>query len=176
MTSNHKHFHRPFGDYSPKISESAITFEQSTILGDVTIGEKSSVWFGAVLRGDVNFIRIGRNTNIQDNSTVHVTKGGSPTVIGDNVTVGHNAVVHACTVEDNVLVGMGAIILDDAKISKNSLVAAGAVVTGGKTFPPGSLILGSPAKVARKLTETEIEKIQESADKYFELAGNYFSS
>lgn len=140
------------------------------IIGDVSIKSGSSVWYNAVLRGDEGAICIGSNTNIQDLVMVHVSKN-APTAIGDNVTIGHGAIIHGCTVEDNVLIGMGSIILDRARIGKNSIVGAGSLVTQGKCFPEGSLILGSPAKVKRPLTAEEIEKVQNSAKNYAALAG-----
>ena len=140
------------------------------IIGDVNIKSGSSIWYNAVLRGDEGAICIGSNTNIQDLVMVHVSKNTS-TVIGNNVTVGHGAIIHGCTIEDNVLIGMGSIILDRAQIGKNSIVGAGSLVTQGKYFPEGSLILGSPAKVKRPLTEEEIENVQSSAKNYAALAG-----
>ena len=140
------------------------------IIGDVSIKSGSSIWYNAVLRGDKGAICIGSNTNIQDLVMVHVSKNTS-TVIGDNVTVGHGAIIHGCTIEDNVLIGMGSIILDRAQIGKNSIVGAGSLVTQGKCFPEGSLILGSPARVKRPLTAEEIENVQSSAKNYAALAG-----
>ena len=124
--------------------------------GDVTMGRGCSVWYNAVIRGDEAPITIGENTNIQDNATLH-TSFGHPLIIGSGVTIGHNAVVHSCTIKDNVLIGMGAIVLDDAVIGNNCIVGAGALVTKGTVIPDGSMVLGSPAKVKRALTEEEIE-------------------
>lgn len=139
------------------------------VVGDVTIKENSSVWYNTVIRGDVAPVSIGRNTNIQDLVMIHVASG-FPTSVGDGVTVGHSAILHGCTVEDNVLIGMGAIVLNGARIGKNSIVGAGALVTQNKTFPEGSLILGSPARVLRSLTEEEIGKNRQSAEHYAALA------
>src|SRR5688572_16669276 len=139
---------------SPKVHPSAYIAPGATVIGDVTLGEESSVWYGAVLRGDINRIVIGPRSNIQDGSVVHLADD-LPTLVGELVTVGHKAILHACTVEDEVLVGMGAIVLDGAEIGARSIIGAGALVTGGKKIPPGSLVLGSPAKVVRALTLEE---------------------
>lgn len=158
----------------PELGKDVLVASGARIIGDVVAGAETNIWFNVVIRGDVNTIRIGFRSNIQDNAVVHVTRGTGPTSIGSDVTIGHSAVIHACTIEDNCLVGMGAVILDGAVIRKNSLVAAGSVVTPGKDFPPGSMIMGSPAKVARALTEKEIKSLQESADHYVQLARTYF--
>jgi len=158
----------------PELGKDTFIASGAHVIGDVVAGNETNIWFNVVIRGDVNTIRIGFRTNIQDNSVVHVTRGTGPTSIGSDVTIGHSAIIHACTVEDNCLIGMGAVILDGAVIRKNSLVAAGSVVTPGKDFPPGSMIMGSPAKVVRALTEKEIKSIQDSADHYVELARSYF--
>jgi carbonic anhydrase/acetyltransferase-like protein (isoleucine patch superfamily) len=147
------------------IHQSVIIFPGARVVGDVKIGEKSSVWYNAVVRGDMGSVTIGKYSNIQDNCVVH-----SPTVIGDYVTVGHAAVVHACEIMDNCLIGMNSTVLDEAKINKNSIVAAGAVVTHGKDFPSGSLIMGIPAKVVRKLSKDEIFNIKEHAIRYADRA------
>lgn len=152
-----------------KIDPSVYTAPGAHIVGNVTIGAGSSVWYNTVIRADEAPIIIGNNTNIQDLVTVHVGTD-IPTVIGDGVTVGHNAIVHGCTVEDNVIVGMGAILLNGSHIRRNSIVGAGALVTQGKDFPEGSLILGSPAKVVRSLTPEEIEGIRRNAEVYVKLA------
>ena len=143
------------------------------LIGDLEVGRDSSLWFNVVVRADVHYVRIGERTNIQDNSTVHVTSGEAPCVIGNDVTIGHNAIVHACTVEDLCLIGMGAVILDQAVIGAESLVGAGALVTQGKRFPPRSLIHGSPAKVVRSLTEAELRGLRESAEHYVSAARGY---
>lgn len=152
----------------------------ATVIGDVEIGEKSSVWFGCVIRGDVHRIRIGARTNIQDLSMVHVThykhpdkSDGHPTIIGDDVTVGHRVMLHGCTIEDACLIGMSATILDGAVIGRESIVGAGALVTGGKIFPPRSLILGSPAKAVRTLSDEEVEELYASAKRYVAFARSY---
>lgn len=138
------------------------------LVGDVEVGDDSSVFYNAVLRGDLAPIRIGRRTNIQDNVTVHVSTD-VPTVIGNEVTVGHNAVLHACTIDDNVMVGMGAIVMDGAHIKKNCIVGAGAIVTQGKEFPENSLVLGAPAHVVRELTTEEIEGVRGGVERYVEI-------
>jgi len=147
------------------IHQSVKIFPGARVAGDVKIGEKSSVWYNAVVRGDIGSVTIGKYSNIQDNCVVH-----SPTVIGDYVTVGHAAVVHACKILDKCLIGMNSTVLDEAKINENSIVAAGAVVTHGKKFPPGSLIMGIPAKVVRELKDEEMENIKNHAIRYAELA------
>jgi carbonic anhydrase/acetyltransferase-like protein (isoleucine patch superfamily) len=140
------------------------------VIGRVEIGEESSVWFGAVLRGDVNSIRIGRRSNIQDNCTIHVDEGAHPTTIEDEVTVGHNAILHGCKIQSRVLIGMGAIILDGAEIGEDCIVGAGALVLEGAVIPPGTLALGLPAKKFRPLTDQEVEMIRGSAAHYVKQA------
>lgn len=157
-----------FNGKKPEISEGIFIADSADVIGDVVIGKNSSVWFGSVIRGDEGKIIIGENSNIQDNATVH-----SETTIGNGVTVGHNAIVHGCTVEDNVLVGMGSTILDGAIIGRDSIVGAGALVTGGKVFPEKSLILGSPAKQVRELSEEEVESIKKNAVEYVKLSESY---
>jgi len=149
----------------PVIGERVFLAEGARLIGDVTIGNDSSVFYNAVLRADLASIVVGERTNIQDNVTVHLSLDEG-VVIGNEVTVGHNAVLHACTIDDNVLIGMGAIVMDGAHIKKNSIVGAGAIVTQGKEFPEGSLILGSPAHVVRELTEDEIRKAHEGVEHY----------
>ena len=144
-------------------------FEGARVVGDVKLGENVSVWYNAVIRGDEAPIEIDDNSNVQDNAVIHVSED-TPVKIGKNVSVGHGAIVHGCTIEDDVLIGMGAIILNNAHISKNCLVGAGALVTENKTFPEGSLIIGSPAKAVKQLTEEQIKGIKENADTYLKLA------
>ncbi|HBT49529.1 MAG: Carbonic anhydrase [Caldanaerobacter subterraneus] len=158
----------------PQIDEKAYIAETAEIIGDVEIKKDVNIWYGAVLRGDVDKIVVEEGTNIQDNCVVHVTDG-HPCYIGKYCTIGHGAIVHACKVGNNVLIGMGAIILDDAEIGDNCIIGAGALVTGGKKIPPGSLVIGSPAKVVRQLTEEEIESIHKSYEHYVELAKLHFS-
>lgn len=160
---------------APQIAENVFCAQGTSIIGDVKLEEGANIWFGAVLRGDVNSIYVGKNTNIQDNSTVHVA-GDYPTHIGDGVTVGHNCIIHGCEIKENCLIGMGSIILDGAVIGKNSIVGAGSLVTMNKSFPENSLILGSPARAFRKLSEEEIEKIKASAAHYVEYAADYMEA
>ncbi|MBE6493125.1 MAG: gamma carbonic anhydrase family protein [Methanosphaera stadtmanae] len=151
------------------MSEKTKIFDGAKLIGNVEMKDNVSIWYNAVLRGDIEPITIDENSNVQDNCVVHVSKN-YPVKIGKNVSVGHGAIVHGCTIEDNVLIGMGAIILNGAHIEKNCLVGAGALVTENKTFPEGSLIIGSPAKAIRQLTEEEIESITENATHYVELS------
>jgi carbonic anhydrase/acetyltransferase-like protein (isoleucine patch superfamily) len=161
----------------PKISASAWIAPSAAVLGDVTLGEHASVWFGAVLRGDVNHIVIGDYTNVQDGAVVHVTHGGHPALIGKRVTIGHKALLHACTVGDDCLIGMGSILLDGVEIGDGSIVGAGALVTPGKKFPPGSLILGSPAKAVRPVKPGErLEMIDQGWKNYHGYVQEYRKS
>ena len=161
-------------DSSPRIHPTAFTAANATVIGDVTLGEESSVWFQCALRGDINRIVIGPRSNIQDGAVVHLSDEFG-TEVGELVTVGHKAILHACKIGDEVLVGMGAIVLDGAKIGARSIVGAGAIVTGGKVFPPGSLILGTPAKVVRTLTLEEQSGIRTWADRYVTLSREYIA-
>ena len=157
----------------PKIHESAFIEESAKIIGDVEIGENSSVWFNAVVRGDVHYIRIGARTNVQDNCTLHVTKDIFPLILGSDITVGHNVILHGCVVKDRCLIGMGSIILDNAEIGEDSIIGAGALVTEGMKVPSGSLVLGIPGKVVRSLKPEEIARIKKSANNYIEYSKNY---
>ena len=161
-------------DSVPRIHPTAFTAANATIVGDVTLGEESSVWYQCVLRGDINRIVIGPRSNIQDGAVVHLSDAFG-TEVGELVTVGHKAILHACKIGDEVLVGMGAIVLDGAEIGARSIIGAGAVVTGGKVFPPGSLILGTPAKVVRTLTLDEQAGIRTWADRYVTLSREYIA-
>jgi carbonic anhydrase/acetyltransferase-like protein (isoleucine patch superfamily) len=162
-----------FDGRAPRIDPSAFVVSSATVIGDVVLGPESSVWFGAVVRGDIEAIRIGARTNVQDNATLHVVGGRFGTTLGDGITVGHNAVVHGCTIEDGALVGMGAVVLDGAVVGAESLIAAGALVAPGTRVPPRSLVLGSPARVLRTLTDDELERIRGSARNYVEYARRY---
>ena len=161
-----------FKNLRPKIHESCFIAPTADVIGDVTVGENSSIWHRTVLRGDVNKIVVGANTNIQDGSIVHVADD-YPTIIGDNVTIGHGAIVHGCTVKDGAFIGMGAIILDGAVIGEGALIGAGALVTEGKEIPPYSLAVGVPAKVVRELSQVYIEMALDRAVKYAKLANEY---
>ncbi len=158
----------------PVIPESAFIAPGAVVVGDVTLGEETSIWFHTVLRGDIHAIRVGAHSNIQDGSVVHIDSAYG-TTIGEWVTVGHRAIVHACTVDDEVLVGMGSIILDGAEIGARSIIGAGALVTGHKKIPPGSLVLGSPAKVVRQLTLEEQASIKGWAERYVQLSRVYLA-
>ena len=160
---------KSFKDIYPVINSSCFIAESADIIGKVTIEENSNVWYNTVIRGDVASISIGKNTNIQDQAVVHVSNGVS-TKIGSFVTIGHSAIVHGCTVEDNVLIGMGSIVLDGAHIEENCIIGAGALIPPNKKIPRNSLVVGSPGKVVRELTQEEIEGIKRSAENYVELS------
>jgi carbonic anhydrase/acetyltransferase-like protein (isoleucine patch superfamily) len=156
----------PYLDYYPDIHSSVFLASGAKIIGNVKIDELSSVWYNTVIRGDVHYISIGKMTNIQDLSMLHVTNGRFPLNIGNKVTIGHSVTLHGCTLRDLCLIGMGAVILDDALIEENSMVAAGAVVTPGFKVPSGKLAAGVPAKIIRNLTQAEIKDITDSAERY----------
>jgi carbonic anhydrase/acetyltransferase-like protein (isoleucine patch superfamily) len=163
-------FVAPYGRSAPTIDESVFLAPGSVVTGDVIIGAGSSIWYNAVVRGDVNYVRIGKNTNIQDLAVVHVTHDTNPTHIGSDVTIGHGATIHGCTLLDRCLVGIGAIVLDGAVIESDAMVAAGAVVTPGTRVSSGTLVAGTPAKVLRDLRPEEIENIAASAARYVAYA------
>jgi len=156
----------------PKVGERVFIAPGACVIGEVELADDVSIFHNAVLRGDINSIKVGKKTNIQDNSTVHLASDKG-VVIGEGVTVGHNAIVHACTIEDYCIVGMGCCVMDGAKIGHHSIVGAGALVTGGKEFPPYSLITGSPARRLRDLTKEEIEHCETSAEHYVEVKDNF---
>ncbi|MDP3799284.1 MAG: gamma carbonic anhydrase family protein [Polaromonas sp.] len=160
------------GDSAPTIHESAWVAENAQVIGRVTLGEGSSAWFGAVIRGDMDTITVGRGSNIQDNSVLHADQG-VPLTIGDHVSVGHQVMLHGCTVGDGTLIGIQAVVLNGAKIGKNCLVGAGSLVTEGKEFPDGSLILGSPAKAVRQMSPEQIEGLKAIAQHYVDNARRY---
>ncbi|MBQ6218458.1 MAG: gamma carbonic anhydrase family protein [Methanosphaera sp.] len=151
------------------MSDKTKIYDGAKLIGDVTLNDEVAIWYNAIVRGDIEPIKIGKRSNVQDNCTIHVSKD-KPVTIGESVSIGHGAIIHGCTIEDNVLIGMGAIILNGAHIAKNCLVGAGALITENKEFPEGSLIIGSPAKAIRKLSEEEIKGITENADNYVKLA------
>jgi carbonic anhydrase/acetyltransferase-like protein (isoleucine patch superfamily) len=173
----------------PKLGRGVFLAETCAVIGDVEIGEESSIWYGTVVRGDVMPIRIGARTSIQDNTVIHVTSdsaaprsihaapqsGAWGTIVGSDCTVGHAAIIHACTVEDGCLIGMGAILLDGARIGRGSLVGAGALVTPGTDIPAGSLVIGSPARVKRPLNAQEREQLAYAANHYVELTRRYLA-
>ncbi|MCL3780751.1 gamma carbonic anhydrase family protein [Prolixibacteraceae bacterium JC049] len=160
----------PLKDKTPVIGENCFLAENATIIGDTVLGNDCSVWYGAVIRGDVHYIKIGNNVNIQDNAVIHATYKKSPTNIGNNVSIAHGAIVHGCTINDNVLIGMNAVVLDDAVVESNAIVAAGAVVTKGTVVESGSVYAGSPAKKIKELSpellEGEINRIANSYAMY----------
>ncbi|MFN2547504.1 MAG: gamma carbonic anhydrase family protein [Myxococcales bacterium] len=164
---------KPFGPHQPQLGANAWVADSATVIGDVTLGPRASIWYGAVIRGDVEKIRIGADTNIQDNSVIHVDSSGYATIVGDRVTVGHRVVLHGCTIKDGALIGIGAIVMNGAEVGEGALVAAGALVPPGAKIPPGVLAVGSPAKVKRPLTEEEKEDLRESARHYVELAAEH---
>ena len=157
---------------APRLDASAWVADSAQVMGNVSLGADTSVWFGTVIRGDTESITIGRGSNIQDGSAMHADIG-MPIVLGENVTVGHKVMLHGCTIGDDTLIGIGAIVLNGAKIGKNCLVGAGALVTEGKEFPDGSMIIGSPAKAVRQLTPEQIEGLKRSAQHYTENADRY---
>ncbi|OCG01431.1 gamma carbonic anhydrase family protein [Gilliamella sp. wkB112] len=153
------------GDLQPKIHQNCFIAKSADVIGDVVLAEGVSIWFNAVLRGDIAPIRIGKNSNVQDNSTVHIDTD-IPCIVGENVTIGHNVIIHSCTIENNVLIGMGSTILNNTKIAKNCLVGANSLVTHSIPYEEGCLIMGSPAKIVRKLTDTEIAANIANAERY----------
>ena len=166
---------RTYKGIAPQIASTAFIETSAQIIGDVQIGEHSSVWFNCVIRGDVHYIRVGHSTNIQDGTIIHVTNGRFPTVIGNHVTIGHGVMVHGCTIKDRSLVGIGSIILDNAVIGEESFIAAGSLVTPGTVIPPRSMVMGSPARVRREVTESEIELINRHWQNYIEYKNNYMA-
>ena len=169
-----------FKQWAPVLGEHTWIADSADVVGNVTLGSDCSVWFGCVVRGDVHYISIGDRTNIQDLTMIHVThykkedmSDGNPTIIGSDVTVGHRVMLHGCTIEDACLIGMSATILDGAVIGKESIVGAGALVTKNKVFPPRSLIMGSPAKVVRELSDDEVAELYASAARYVAFKEDY---
>ena len=156
----------------PRVADSAWVADSAQVIGNVVLGEDSSIWFGTVIRGDTETITVGRGSNIQDASVLHADIG-KPLTIGDNVTVGHQVMLHGCTIGDESLIGIGAIVLNGAKIGRHCLVGAGALVTEGKEFPDGSMIIGSPAKAVRQLTPEQIEGLKLSAQHYMDNARRF---
>src|SRR5262249_35466665 len=167
---------RRYGDKLPQVGPGAFVADNAVLVGDVIVGARSSIWFGAVLRGDVCHIRIGDETSIQDNSVVHVTHGKNATIVGNRVTVGHSVNLHGCIIRDRCIIGMGSIILDSAEVGERSIVGAGSLVTAGSKIPPGVLAHGSPARPKRDLTPEELTVLDVSAAHYVELARAYLRS
>ena len=166
---------RPFLGHIPVVPASSYIDGSAQVLGQVTLGEQSSVWMNAVLRGDVHSISVGARSNVQDNAVLHGQRGVWPVVVGDGCTIGHGAVVHGCVLEDDVLVGMGAIILNGARVGAGSIIAAGAVVTEGAQIPAGSLVAGVPGKVRRALNSTDLDLIRGYAQNYVEYTATYLA-
>ena len=164
---------RPYKGVLPRVAADAFVDQSAQVIGDVEIGAESSVWMNVVLRGDVNTIRVGRRTNIQDGSIVHVMRNTHPTTIGDEVTVGHGAIVHGCTIADRVLIGMGGILLNGVKVGADSIVAAGTLLPEGADVPARSLVMGSPGRVKRTLTDEEVSSIRWYAENYVKYRLDY---
>ncbi len=166
---------RPYRARLPRIHPTAFVDASAQVIGDVEVGEESSVWMNVVVRGDVNWIRVGRRTNLQDGTIVHVMRGTHPTTIGDEVTVGHAAILHGCTIERRCLVGMGAVLLNGARVGEHCIVAAGTLLAEGTEIPAGSLVVGRPGKVKRALTPEEIASIGDYAQRYVAYRLDYMS-
>jgi carbonic anhydrase/acetyltransferase-like protein (isoleucine patch superfamily) len=160
---------RPFGGKTPQLGESVFVAPSADVIGNVVVGARSSIWYCVVLRGDVESIRVGAETSIQDNTVVHVDSSGYSTVIGDRVTVGHSVVLHGCSIGDDALIGIGSIVLNGAEVGAGAMVGAGSLVTPGTKIPPGMLALGSPARVKRPLTDEEKRHMREGAARYVRL-------
>jgi carbonic anhydrase/acetyltransferase-like protein (isoleucine patch superfamily) len=165
-----------FRGHTPRLHPTSTVQETAVLIGDVELGPDASVWFGTVIRADIHHVRIGARTNIQDNATIHVTRDRHPTIVGADVTVGHAAIVHGCVVEDGCLVGMGAVVMDGCVIGAESLVGARALVTPGTRIPPRSLVLGSPGKRVREVTDEELATMRAAAANYVALAQEYRAS
>ena len=164
---------RPFRGVQPQIHETAYVDQSAQVIGDVHMGEESSVWCNAVLRGDMYYIRIGDRTNVQDNCVIHTRTGEKPTILEDQVTVGHSVTLHGCYVEHGALVGIGSIVLDDARIGAQSLIAAGSLISPGTIIPPRSLVMGTPARVKRPLTDEEVASLDRYWQNYVEYSAVY---
>ena len=167
---------RPYKGVRPRVHGTAYVDDSAQVIGDVQIGEASSIWMNAVVRGDVHWIHIGHRSNVQDGTVVHVMNGTHPTTIGDDVTIGHAAIVHGCTIENRVLIGMGAILLNGAHIGEDSIVAAGTLVPEETSIPPRSLVMGSPGRVKRTLSDAEVASILEFSERYVEYRLDYMAS
>ncbi len=166
----------PYGEKIPKIHESVFIAEGSFIIGDVEIDENCSIWFNCVIRGDVNFIRIGRRTNIQDGAILHVTRERHPLIIGNNVSIGHGAILHGCRIGNDVLIGIGAIVLDGVTIGDGSIIGAGSVVAEGTVIPPNSVFMGIPAQFKKEVSEKDRERISTTARNYLNYAAVYLKA
>lgn len=166
----------PYKNIHPKLEEDVFIAPSAWVIGDVVIGTRSSIWFNTVVRGDEHYIRIGRETNVQDHAMLHGTPTEFPLEIGDRVTIGHGAIVHGCVIGDECMIGMGAIVMDGARIGKGSLIAAGSLVTQGFEVPEGSLVVGSPAKVIKTLSRAEQERMLKSVTNYQVLISEYLKA
>ena len=164
---------KQFERIKPKLGRDVYISESAAVIGDVILGNEVNIWFGAVLRGDMHYIRVGSRSNIQDNAVVHVTTTVSPTTIGKNVTVGHGAIIHGCTIEDNCMIGMGSVVMDDAVVGAGSLIGAGALVPPNMKIQPKSLVVGMPGKVVREVTDEEYQMIIDRPQEYIDLAEQY---
>ena len=164
---------RPYRGKMPQVAASAYIDPSAVVIGDVVVGEDSSVWPCAVIRGDVHYIRIGSRTNVQDGSVLHVMKDICPLVLGDNVTVGHAVTLHGCTIESRCLIGMGCVVLNNAKIGSGSIVAAGSLIPEGMVVPPGSLVMGHPGKIRRVTLPSDLEAIDQYAARYVDYKNTY---
>lgn len=164
---------RDFNGTMPKIHPTAFITDDAIVIGDVEVGEDASVWFGSIVRGDVNYIRIGARTNIQDGCVIHVSQRTHPTILEDEITVGHRVTLHGCHVESGCLIGIGAILMDGVRVGRQSLVGAGTLLTPGTQIPPRSLVIGSPGRVKRELSEDELAFLDRSWQNYTELKKHY---
>jgi carbonic anhydrase/acetyltransferase-like protein (isoleucine patch superfamily) len=167
---------RPYRSIVPSVHPSVWVADGAHVIGDVHLGEDASVWFGAVLRGDVNIIRVGRGTNIQDGTIVHVNRHGTPAILGDYVTVGHAARLHGCAIASHCLIGIGAIVLDGAEVGEECVIAAGALVAPGSKIPPRSMVMGVPARVRRDVGADDLDLIRRSAQGYITLKNDYLAA
>ena len=164
---------KQFERIKPKLGRDVYISESAAVIGDVILGNEVNIWFGAVLRGDMHYIKVGSRSNIQDNAVVHVTTAVSPTTIGSNVTVGHGAIIHGCTIEDNCMIGMGSVVMDDAVVGEGSLIGAGALVPPNMKIPPKSLVVGMPGKIVREVSDAEFQMIIDRPQEYIDLAAQY---
>lgn len=164
---------KPFNNIVPTVHPTAFVADDAIVIGNVEVGEDASVWFGSIIRGDVNFVRIGARTNIQDGSVVHVSSKIHSTILEDEITVGHRVTLHGCYVETGCLIGIGAILLDGVRVGRNSLIAAASLLTPNTVIPPNSLVMGAPARVKRELTAEELAKLKQSWQTYVELKEKY---
>ena len=164
---------KQFERIKPKLGRDVYISESAAVIGDVILGNEVNIWFGAVLRGDMHYIKVGSRSNIQDNAVVHVTTAVSPTTIGSNVTVGHGAIIHGSTIEDNCMIGMGSVVMDDAVVGEGSLIGAGALVPPNMKIPPKSLVVGMPGKIVREVSDEEFQMIIDRPQEYIDLAAQY---